>query len=282
MHVKGIYIDDGGTPGAKSKSVFLPADRKSYCAVIIPEAVYPEVLYGMTILLNGISNDYGADEIHCTDIYSNRGPWNKVSIASRIEIFDFLTSFFINFQLPVVFNTRSHHIYGDHPKVKSWKTKSNDWWDFQKIEHLALLALCSDTHKNLREFAQISPNDFSKPFPTFIDEGLVKANSKITLPNWGESFLDMTITSVKSKDCFGIQLADFAAFCISRTQWIMAKTDPNSQMSDADIHICSISGKLNSWNAGKIAVNPKTFSRDDYESIMKRDRREKGLKECPT
>jgi hypothetical protein len=188
----------------------------------------------------------------------------------------------VTFQLPVIFQTISHQLFEDHPSLKSFTSPKGIWWDFKKVEHLALFRLCHVTHNLLKEFEQVSPNNLSKPFPTFIDEGLVKAGSEIELMRWHESFLNAKITSVRSKDSFGIQLADFAAFCISRSQWIMGKIDPGKGLNEADKHILSISGKLNLWNLDKFEVDHSTFSRKNYEFIMMKDRKEKGLNHKPS
>ena len=90
MGIEGVYIDDSGNPGADSPSVFLPESRKSWAAIIIPSSISDELKTGMSIFLRGVKEDFNADELHFTDIYSGRGVWKNVSVKKRIEIFDLI------------------------------------------------------------------------------------------------------------------------------------------------------------------------------------------------
>lgn len=104
---RGIYIDAAGTPGVESKSEYLPEDRKSFCAVIVPETVVTDLSATLDIFYRGIRQDFGADELHFTDIYSGRGPWKGVDVDKRIEIFDLMLKIMRRFALPVIYQTSS-------------------------------------------------------------------------------------------------------------------------------------------------------------------------------
>tara|TARA_B110001469_G_C9424430_1_gene216173 strand:- start:154 stop:597 length:444 start_codon:yes stop_codon:yes gene_type:complete len=147
---------------------------------------------------------------------------------------------------------------------------------------MSLLRLCFRLNLEVTELRRHSPKDFLEPFPTFIDEGLIKAGSIIELPEWKRTFKNQQIMSVRSVDNIGIQLADFAAFCIARSQWIMAKTDPGKLLTQADQHIFSCVSKFNAPNLAWFKVDPKNFSRDTYEFVLMRDRKNRGLKFKPT
>ena len=101
MSIEGIYIDDSGNPGAKSPSTFLTDSRKSWAAIIIPNKISEELEKIMSIFLTGIKQDYGLDELHFTDIYSNRGVWKKESAEKTMEIFDLMTIIVSKFEIPI-------------------------------------------------------------------------------------------------------------------------------------------------------------------------------------
>ena len=82
----GIYIDDAGTPGTESPSAFLHIQRKSWAAVIVPEASIVDASYAMDIFLRGVEEDYKAIELHFSDIYGGRGAFDGVPIGERFEL----------------------------------------------------------------------------------------------------------------------------------------------------------------------------------------------------
>ena len=87
---EGYYIDDAGTPGVRSKSAFLSESRKSWCAVVVPRRASHPVSAALALLLFGIRQDYGAEELHFSEIYSGRGVWRGVAIEDRMKIFDLM------------------------------------------------------------------------------------------------------------------------------------------------------------------------------------------------
>ena len=273
-----IYIDDAGTPGCNPPSEFLPEDRKSFCAVIVPDIVSSKVNEAMSILLDGVKEEFNAKELHCTEIYGGRGLWKGVSVEKRKEIFDFLDSILSAFELPVLFQTWSQGSENDHQQqFLTMQMREKSWWNLNNIQHFSLLHLCFLVSKEINAYQQNNKEYFSSPLTCYIDAGLVKANSKIDLPAWGDIFENQQLNFVKSEDCLGIQLADFAAFCIGRSQWILANQKQGVPISEADQHILKIVTKINWRNAKLISVNPKTFSREGYEFVLMRDRIEKKL-----
>jgi hypothetical protein len=274
---RGIFIDDAGTPGVVSKSEFLPEDRKSYCAVIVPNEVVEDLSKALTILYRGVKQDFDADELHFTDIYSGRGVWKGVKPALRKEIFDFMLTIMEKFSLPIIYQTSSRNL--ETSQIDTHKTRDGDWWDYSNVSHQALIWLCFVTSKQIRKYRSEpdSSPDFDCPFETVIDEGLMKAGSEVELPNWGDVFLNKKIKFRSSQSCPGIQLADFAAFCISRAQWLAARLDQSRVLTEADRHIFESSGKLNVWNLLEVELNPETFSREEYECVIQGYRKELGL-----
>ena len=274
-----IYIDDAGTPGIIPPSEFLPEDRKSFCAVIVPEKVSDSLNEAMSIVVNGVEQEFGAKELHCTDIYSGRGNWKGVAVAKRIQIFDALASILNGFELPVLFQTWSSESANDHQQlISTLKMKDGSWWDLNDVSKFSLLRLCFLVAQEFNALQHNNRDDFNSPLNCYIDVvGKVKPNTKIELPNWGNVFANQQLNFVKSEDYLGIQLADFAAFCIARSQWILAKQEQGVAISEGDRHILMIAAKMNWRNAKEISVNPENFSRESYEFVIMRDRLEKKL-----
>ena len=276
------YIDDAGTPGAESNTTFLSESRKSWCAVTVPEKVADALGEAMGMFLSGVRQDFGADELHFTDVYGGRGKWKGVPVDARVEIFDLMTGVFEAFQLPVVFQTVSRSLFSDHAELFSrTKLKPGQFWDIKSIPHLGLLLTCFQISRYFDCLQKKGPHDFPQPLPAYADEGLAKAGAEVSLPNWGRAIQGRKLTFQRSLDTPGLQLADFAAFSISRTQWLAAKQEKGTPISEADKHIMAISGRLNLLNLDMVSIDPVSFSRDDYEDYLSRDRAEKGLPKWP-
>jgi len=277
-----IYIDDAGTPGATSGSNFLSSSRKSWTAVIVPSSVADDVANAMNIFLGGIKGEFGASELHFTDIYSGRGIWKNVAVGKRIEIFDLMKGILEAFSLPILHQTASEETLHDHQNTMSRFIKAPDsWWDISDVSHFGFLLLCHNLSRNLHELHQNGPNDFILPMPLFVDEGLAKAGASIPLPNWGSAIDGPTAHFCNSKDNPGIQIADFAAFAISRTQWIISQQKLGNPIKRGDLQFIKTTSGFNILNLPMVHFSNKNISKESYEYLLMRDRDMKGLPRRP-
>ena len=277
----GIYIDDAGTPGAVSKSILLDESRKSWCGVIIPPAASAEISALMEIFLAGVKKDYGVEELHCTDIYSGRGAWD-IPPAERIEIFNLLSQIVIKFNLPIFYQTLDKNFKEDYADFsKDIQKYKMEFWDFQNISHMSLIFLIMRIKEGIKELREIaSKNAFDHVFSLYVDEGIAKAGNRIRVPALTEDVFKEQIVFENSKDCVGIQIADFVAFICSKSQWIMMKKDAGKPFSRADKHILEIASKLNHWTLDTMVVDDITSSKEGFEFYLKRARMN-ALKSIP-
>jgi hypothetical protein len=261
-----INIDDAATPGADSGTWALPESRYSWAGVIIPDDIAQNVHKTLEIFTTGIASDYGAHELHFTDIYSRRGPYSNVTPEQRIEIFELMFTLFESFDLPVLYQTCSKEM------LTEWSipnTKKGIWWDQQDIKKMGLLFLCFRINKFMQEHSKYFPS----AIPAFIDEGLASEGNVIKLPNWPNSFKHQKLNFVKSHNRLEIQLADFAAFCIARSQWLQAKPSPNK----GDIFFIKNATRINAINLNYSVVDEDKVGRSLYEWKIMSDRKEKGF-----
>ncbi len=278
-----INIDDAGNPGAESGSEFLSETRKSWTAIIIPSSVAGDVSTAMDIFLAGVSSEFKAAELHFTDIYSGRGVWKGVEIAKRIEVFEIMAGIMESFALPVIHQTASAETLNDHHQVLSQIRRApGAWWDIKDIAHFGFLLPCSNLSKHLRKLHTECPHDFELPLPAYVDEGLAKAGTCIDLPNWGDVIEGQKVLFCNSGENVGIQIADFAAFTISRTQWIIVQQKLRESVSKGDMLFLKTTGRLNILNLPMIGFSADNLSRESYEFTLSRDRREKGLPARPS
>jgi hypothetical protein len=119
-------------------------------------------------------------------------------------------------------------------------------------------------------------SDFATPAYVVLDEGFRPAGRAIQVGSLGSAFQRNSIYTASSSDFCPVQLADFAAFCISRTQWLMAK-ERRSPADDAFLKIIA-SLRLNVTNLPETVADLATWTPRDYERCIDDDRRAKGLK----
>jgi hypothetical protein len=130
-----IYADDSGNPGVESGSVFLPADRKSWTAVIVPTTIAGHVEQGMKIFIEGVQGEFGVDELHFTEIYSGTGAWKSASPQKRAEVIELMAGVMSKLGLPIVHQTVNDFTMLDHPQ-KQFPGRVGDW-DLENLSQLA-------------------------------------------------------------------------------------------------------------------------------------------------
>jgi hypothetical protein len=281
MSISGIYIDDSGNPGAEAPSIFLPESRKSWAAVIIPESIANDIEQAMSIFLGGIMQDYGLSELHFTDIYSGRGIWKKVSVAERMKIFDLMTMLVAKFNLPVFYQTFSDEFRKDYSK--RWDQISDlniEFWDFKRTAHISLFLILIQLRDAIPTLRKQS-GDFGNTLDIIVDAGLAKSSALIQLPFSGNGNISDSIKFEQSNLKAGLQIADFVAFVISKSQRIMFEKGGSKDFLDKDLHILNIIPKLNHWTLDLMKVDQNKFSKEGYEFFLQRDRVNKGLTKKP-
>ncbi|MCZ0963234.1 DUF3800 domain-containing protein [Paracoccus sp. EF6] len=277
----GIYVDDSGNPGTDSGSIHLSKTRKSWTAVIIPPSLARVCSQIMDIFLKGIKQDHCATELHFTDIFSGRGVWKKVDIEDRIKMFRLMASFVARMELPIVHVTTSQETLNDHSLFfKGIRLDSNQFWDIS-VPRFGFLRCCLEISEYAREMRAYGHPDFNDTLPMFADEGLAVAGSIIPLPNWGDVIYGPSVRFSRSQDVAGIQIADFAAFTISRTQWIVAQRRFGTPVSRSDEEFLRYGAELNVVNLPRVSVQKTHLSKEHLESILEQDRISKGLTSKP-
>jgi len=249
--------------------------------VVIPSTISIKIATAMSMLIEGVKSDYNAKELHFTDIYSGRGIWKKVTVAERMEIFDLMASVLINFELPVFYQTWSKEFKNDHElafkKIKNLKIEN--FWNAQEVDHFGLMFLLFRMREGIKEIRKVIPGDFDESFQVYVDEGIAKAGNSIPIPCKGGDIFKEKVHFESSEHNLGIQIADFCAFIISRSQWIMMNKKGGEDFG-SDKHILAINSKLNHWSPDIqfIKGDEKFMSKEGFEFFMKRDRQKKG---CP-
>ena len=265
-----VLIDDSGTPGQIAGSEYLSPDRKTWVAVLLPSRQVTEVFEQMPGCLQELREKTGATEFHFMDIYRGSGQFRLVALDIRLAIFAFMRYIFASYNFPVLVQTF------DQSDLRELRTRAVfpnrvGPFDMSKTSDTALLFLLI----RVKWFLQQNENEFTIPSYFVLDEGFRQADRAIEIPKWDAILNKSSIFSTKSSSFLPIQLADFAAFCIARSQWLLNKEN-RSYSDDAFLKI--IAGNcLNIVNLPISIIDTNNWTPQDYGRLIESDRKLKGL-----
>jgi hypothetical protein len=98
------------------------------------------------------------------------------------------------------------------------------------------------------------------PARVFVDEGYKQNGIALEIPTFRETFADGLVCFAKSSVIHPIQLADFAAFCMNRTQLLLAK----EKISVLDQSLLGILSPI-VWNY--VNIEKRSISLDEWPSL---------------
>ncbi len=222
----GVFVDDSGSPGASSA---LDSERKTWVAVVLNSEQVAEVLAQMPGALQELRARTGASEFHFTDIYSGKAPFKDIPLDLRLGLFRFMAFLFRTYQLPILVQTFTPaevadlHARGLQPRVPPF--------DMSRVTDCALCFL-------LIRVKWFLERELRAPVAArvFVDEGFKKNGLALSLPMWSSTFADGLVCFARSESVLPLQLADFAAFGLNRTQMLLAKP----HLSELDEHLLRI------------------------------------------
>lgn len=180
----------------------------------------------------------GAAEFHFADIYGGKGNYKGVDLKIRLALFEFMAHIFTTYRFPVIVQTLDPGNVSDiHDGANLPKQVGP--FNLTKQDDLALLFL-------LLRVKWFLENQSSSPGPwarVFVDEGFKKNGAAIRIPTLERYFVDGLVCFARSDIVQPIQLADFAAFGLNRTQLIRGKPE----LSELDRTLLQIMSPV-AWN----------------------------------
>ncbi len=234
----GIFIDDSGSPGVSIPNSKLHPERKSWVAVIVPHWQISEVVNQFEEVIPLLEETFGVNEFHFADIYGKRGKFENVPLNQRLAIFKFMASIFQSYLFPIIVQTFDPITHADVMSRVNIPKRIGPF-NLENVEDLGLLFLLWRLSKFIRE----NPGLASKQSRIFVDEGYKKNGVAINLDGWKNWIADGLVCFAQSHTILPIQLADFAAFSLNRSQIIINKP----KKSDLDIAFLEILSPI-AWN----------------------------------
>jgi hypothetical protein len=243
--VHGLFIDESGSPGLANTPMHLHPDRKSWVAVLVPRTVIAEVWRELPRALAELEQLTGAKEFHFADVYAGRGAFRGVDLQKRLGVFGFMAEIFGTYNFPVFVQTLDPAaLNAIQLGTRQFPTRLGPF-DFSKHDHLAFFFLLLRVRSHLeRRYSEAET-----PTRVFVDEGLLKNGSAVQISPFAPLFADGLICFGRSDSILPLQLADFAAFCLNRTQLLLGKPE----LSEIDMQFLRLISPL-AWNYQYIPV----------------------------
>lgn len=215
----GVFIDDTGSPGMADTPAKLQPARKSWVAVVVPPKQVLSVTTAISEMLEPL-RQLGVQECHFADIYSGKGPFRKeLPSELRTILFQFFADVIAVHELAIYVQTFDPETHPQH--AGSWPRlpRIASCFDMQRHEDAALWFLLVRVRDHL--LAQRTRSD--QRAMVFLDEGQKKSGTCVEVDVLDDVFLDGHLLFASSAVVPLLQLADFAAFCLNRTQLIVHK-----------------------------------------------------------
>jgi hypothetical protein len=209
----GVFIDDTGSPGGSS-SKLLPADRRTWVAVVIPPSQTRQTYYRFGTLLAHLKERFNVSELHFTDIYGGNREFANIGWEDRLGIFETMAKSFGEYGYPILIQSL------EPSQLSEWRAHlqlpaSLGVFNLRKPKDAALFLLL------LKVRMHVQKNQLTEPGTAhvFIDEGWKKNGVALQSEAlFGSVFDRYKVCFGSSKDIFLLQLADFAAFVLNRMQ----------------------------------------------------------------
>lgn len=245
-----FFIDDTGSPGLADTPAHLHRQRKSWVAVYVDEDQIREVMDQFPGALAELEERVGAKEFHSIDIFQGKKAFEGVPFEVRMLYFEFMVDIFRLYRFPILMQT----FHPDSELVQLSRAAFPNGvgpFDMGNHEDVALLLLIFRAKWMLQR-------ENGKPRARlFLDEGRFKAGSAIKIPRLDPPFVRGEIISAASCVLHPLQLADFAAFAMNRTQLLLGRLTLNerdkhlltilSGLQDNYRNITFIQGQVDQW-----------------------------------
>lgn len=248
-----VFIDDSGIH-KKTEGKNPTLEEKIFTAVVVPPSCASEVLNETFKISNELrqvcQESLGAPEVkefHFCDIFHKKNEFEDIPLKSRIGMFEFMAMFIEHYPVEIVTvgwqEMRNRKLVQDLKSLIQSKHLLS--FDFENIEHSAFLLLTFKLRNHVKE------KQWETLPVVFCDEGLYnKDRALISNMSLFEYFYQKAVFFVDSTEIPGIQIADFAAFLLSRHNAVLPKWLKNVKLNQMDTTILKLMNRLHSKYVG--------------------------------
>jgi hypothetical protein len=229
----------------------LHGKRKTWVAVLVPPHQVAEVMDQLPNALTYLT-DLGLEdpEFHFKDIWQGKDEYKKLDLPQRLSIVRFMTYIFATYQFKVLVQTFDPDNAADINSRADWP-ESLGPLKFSDHEDLALIFVLLRVRLHLK-----SIEGGNATACVIVDEGRLKSGNTIILPGLAPTFHAGAILFASSRLVQPIQLADFAAYVLNRSQLLRVK-DKLDELDKTLLEIISpISGSFINIDSVKVQNFP--------------------------
>lgn len=230
-----LYIDDTGLNTKEKTSTILQNEIATHAGVIIPEIAKDDLNNIMTNLGNFLYARYDTDEFHFTDIYNRNGKFKDIQIQETIQILETFTELFKTYNLEIVASTINSLYFEKIEPYTEEINKALKAINLPVNEKSQTLFFTYTKAKQYIEDEYVNPNLYQ----IVCDEGLRKKGASLSIPG-----SKTTIEFKSSADDKLLQLADFAAWFMTRSKNILDKVQRTKKLTELDEEILKIYSQL--------------------------------------
>ena len=212
-----VMMDDGGSKIGTRDG---PQDRQTWIAVLIPPLQSQYAITQMDGLHDEVAEQFGAAKLHAYEIFQRQSCWAQVPIGHLKGVIACVAEIFRIMRFPIVVQTfwegnESHHRLVKMGSDRDVGLIQKGFGIDIKSPKEAAFILC------IRRFRDYIAEEFpDTKWEVFADAGKQEPGRTIVVPlRWNNSDL-VRVHFEDSKICRLIQLADYVAYFLSRSQQI--------------------------------------------------------------
>lgn len=258
--MKHIFvIDDTGSLGNFNETRFLKENRKTFVGVFIHSQNREHLEITMRKVISTLNVEFGITEIHLTDLINKKNECSDLSKDIPLVITKIFSDWFSKIHLPFIVQTCTNKTFqenGFHLIAKEKRGKL----DPSNAKDQALFLMLCQIKKFMNEFY---PND---EIEIVIDEDEKHKPNTVEKFKMLEGFaIDSGIRYASSKEFVLLQIADFFAYALNRTQ--MAITKDNKTESENLLYKYFSNVLSSQYNVGIAIIegNLNNYTKDDYD-----------------
>ncbi|OOQ58267.1 DUF3800 domain-containing protein [Mucilaginibacter pedocola] len=214
-----IFIDDTGSPGTVSESIYDSKDAKTWVALVLNDSDYNDACCEMTELLKDLTQT-GPKEFHFSDILQGQGDFKSMELGERLAIIHYFADYFRNKNFPVFVQTFTSKDYERNRIIAEGKNFRKDNFKVSDNGDLALICLLVQIKTYLAEHRLDNEG-----LEIIIDSGRQKGGTVQKCTLFGSRLKNELIKYEKSHDEPMLQLADFAAFMMNKQRLFLSKSN---------------------------------------------------------
>lgn len=255
-----IVIDDTGLPGSVNESRFLKSNRKTWVAVLIKKEIREELNQAWFSIIKILREKRNVNELHFTDLINKVNEFADFDNEEILELLDNICELLYKFDLPYFIQTSTPKTLKENGVEIVGRIGKKKGFDIQKTEDLSLILL----YQRIKSYADSLES--SALFEIVLDEGRKRAGTIENVDFLKGYILNDSVKYESSKNFLLLQIADFYAYGVNRSQQTMIKDEP----TEFDINIFNLFNEIlqnGNVSGGEVInnVNIIEFSKDDYD-----------------